>query len=75
MPRITMQDREGHSTQYGLDNHGKFVWLPDPENPKVSRGFFVCDDDGNVLSEEKSIEDARNKLDDFNDEDQQWKYD
>ena len=75
MPRITMQDEEGNSTQYGLDNHGKFVWLPDPESPKVSRGYFVCDDEGNVLSKEQSIENARKKLDDFNDESEQWKYD
>ena len=33
-----------------------------------ARGWFVCDDDGNVISEEKNIEDAQRKLDEFNDD-------
>ena len=57
---------------YDLDNHGKFVWLPDPNDPKVQRGYFVCNDDGNVVSEERNLTDAYEKLDDLNEEG--WKY-
>ena len=31
--------RDGESTTYGVDNDGKLVWLPDPQDPRVSRGF------------------------------------
>lgn len=68
-PGISMTGRDGKEAVYALDNDGKFVWLPNPDDPKVRRGVFVCDDDGNVLSEEKSIEDALRKLADLDDED------
>lgn len=61
MPRVSMTDAEGKVTEYGLDNDGKFVWLPDPSSPKVRRGVFVFDDDGNVISEETSVQDALEK--------------
>jgi hypothetical protein len=68
-PRISMTSSSGKEAEYALDNDGKFVWLPNPNDPKVQRGVFVCDDDGNVLSEEKSIEDAFRKLADLDDGD------
>lgn len=64
-PRVTMEDDEGVLTEYGLDNDGEFVWLPDPDSPKVARGMFVFDDDGNLISEEKSVEDVLKKLNDL----------
>ena len=66
--RISMRDEKGKITEYALDNQGEFVWLPNPNDPKVARGFFVCDDDGNVISEEDSLGDAMDKLDDLNDD-------
>ncbi len=73
-PRISMQDTKGEISTYALDDEGKFVWLPDPDDPKVARGFFVCDDDWNLISEEDTIDDAKDKLDDLNDESQKWKF-
>lgn len=67
-PRVTMEDDEGVMTEYGLDNDGKFVWLPNPDDPKVTRGMFVFDDDGNLISEEKSMEGVLRKLDELGDE-------
>ena len=67
-PRMTVKDKDGLEFVYGLNNNDEFVWLPNPDDPKVTRGWFVCDDDGNVISEEKNIEDAQRKLDEFNDD-------
>ncbi|MBL9159076.1 MAG: hypothetical protein JNJ70_16470 [Verrucomicrobiales bacterium] len=69
MPRLSMRSREGEEATYALDDHGQFVWLPDPDDPKVQRGIFVCDDDGNVLSEEKNIENVLRKLSELGDKD------
>ena len=68
-PRISVENDAGEVSEYGLDNDGKFVWLPDPNDPKVARGIFVCDDNGNVISEEWSIEDALKKMNEFEDDD------
>lgn len=73
-PKVNVTNKDGLTFTYGLDNNGEFVWLPNPDDPKVARGWFVCDDDGNVISEEKSEEDAMRKLDDFNDDSEKWKY-
>ena len=73
-PRITVKDKDGMEFVYGLDNKGEFVWLPNPDDPKVCRGTFVCDDDGNLISEEKNSEDAFQKLDDLDDDSENWKY-
>jgi len=73
-PRLNMKDKEGYAVVYGLDNEGRFVWLPNPDDPKVARGWFVCDDDGSVISEEKTAGDALRKLDDLNDESENWKF-
>lgn len=67
-PRISIESESGEVTEYGLDDDEKFVWLPDPNDPKVARGIFVCDDDGNVISEEISIPDALDKLEELNDD-------
>jgi hypothetical protein len=61
-PIVGVQAPSGEWIDYALDNEGKFVWIPDPNDSKVARGFFVCDDDGNVISEEKSITAALDKL-------------
>lgn len=61
-PRISVESPDGEIVEYALDDEGKFVWLPDPNDPKVSRGVFVFDDDGNLISEEDSMEDALQKL-------------
>jgi len=73
-PRIKIADKDGLIFVYGLDNNDEFVWLPNPDDPKVARGWFVCDDDGNVISEEKNAEDALKKLDEFNDDSENWKF-
>lgn len=73
-PRINVTNNKGLTFVYGLDNNDEFVWLPDPDDPKVTRGWFVCDDDGNVISEEKTAEDALRRLDEFNDDSENWKY-
>ena len=73
-PRINVTNKDGLTFVYGLDNNDEFVWLPNPDDPKVARGWFVCDDNGNVISEEKNIEDALEKLDDLNDDSENWKY-
>ncbi len=52
-PQINIKKEEGVIFTYGLDNNNQFVWLPNPDDPKVARGWYVCDDDGNVISEEK----------------------
>ena len=67
-PKITLLSEDNEEIVYALDNDGKFVWLPDPNDTKVQRGYFVCDD-GNVVSEEKNLTDAYEKLDDLNEED------
>jgi hypothetical protein len=71
-PRIAISSQDKAEVIYALDNDGKLVWLPDPDDPKVQRGYFIFDDDGNLISEEKTQEDASGKLDDLNDEG--WKY-
>ena len=71
-PRITLE-RDGRKIVYGLDDSGEFVWLPKPDDPKVARGWFVCDDDGRVISEESSLDDAFRKLDDLDDDSERWK--
>jgi hypothetical protein len=73
-PRVGIEGKTGETTEYALDDDGKFVWLPDPDDPKVARGMFVCDDDGNVISEERSISDAFDKLDELNDDNENWKF-
>jgi hypothetical protein len=67
-PRISVEAENGEMIEYALDDDGKFVWLSDPDDPKVARGMFVCDDDGNVISEEGSISDALDKLQDLEDD-------
>ena len=67
-PRMSVEDENGRVSEYALDDEGKFVWLPDPDDPKVQRGFFVCDDDGNVISEERSVDDVLRKLGELNDD-------
>jgi len=62
-PRMNMEDDQGEISEYALNNDDEFVWLPNPSDPKVARGFFVCDDDGNAISEERTIGDALDKLD------------
>ena len=71
-PKITMLSKSKEEVTYALDDAGKLVWLPNPDDPKVQRGYFVFDDDGNLISEEKNQSDAYEKLDDLNDE--RWKY-
>ena len=73
-PRITIKDNDGLEFIYGCDNNEEFLWLPNPEDPKVARGIFVCDDDGNVISEEQNAEDALRKLDELNDDSENWKF-
>jgi len=58
---------------YALDNDGKLVCLPDSNDTKVQKGYFVCDD-GNVVSEERNLTDAYEKLDDLNEEDWEYKW-
>ena len=70
-PRITILSKNREEVVYALDDAGKLVWLPDPDDPKFQRGYFVFDDE-NLISEEKSQNDAYEKLDDLNDEG--WKY-
>ena len=72
-PRVTLE-RDGLRFAYGLDNNGVFVWLPRPDGLKVAGGWFVCDDDGKVISEERSVEDAFRRLDDLNDDSEKWKF-
>ena len=59
---------------YGVDDSNRLVWLPDPEDPRVGRGVFVCDDDGKVISEEPTVSEAMEKLDELDDEGQSWKF-
>lgn len=66
-PRLSVESPNGGFIEYALDDAGKFVWLPDPHDPKVARGVFVCDDNGDVISEERSIAEALDKLQDLND--------
>ncbi|MBI5183233.1 MAG: hypothetical protein HY999_02590 [Nitrospinae bacterium] len=73
-PIISVKNGEGNVTEYIVDNKGKFVWLANPGDENVTRNWFVCDDDGNVISEEKDIKDAFRKLDDFNDDSEKWTY-
>lgn len=67
-PVVAVQARDGEWIDYALDNEGKFVWIPDPNDSKVARGVFVCDDDGNVISAEKSIADALGILQELDEE-------
>ncbi len=67
-PRINITDDKGQIFVYGLDNNNEFIWLSNPDDSNVTRGWFVCDDDGNVISEEKTEENAKRRLDEFNNE-------
>lgn len=69
-PIVDVETPDGTIVSYALDDDGKFVWLQDPNDPKFQRGMFVCDDDGNVISEEHSIEDVLNKLQELDREDE-----
>lgn len=71
-PILNMTDEQGNDTSYQYTEKGKFVWIKDPDN-HVPRGF-ICDDDGNVICELNSPEEALEKLDEFNDESNKWKY-
>ncbi len=61
-PIINVTDERGQTFVYGLEN-GEFIWISDPDGSTVTSGWFVCDDDGDVISEEKSEEDARRRVD------------
>lgn len=73
MPVVSMTDSSGNVSSYEYTDEGKFMWLSDPES-HVPRGFVV-DDDGNIIAEVSSPSEASEKLDDLNDESEQWKYD
>lgn len=64
-PLLSCENDEGVEAVYGLDNSGQFVWLPNPDDPKVQRGGFVCDDDGNVIARVDSPEEALEALEKF----------
>ena len=65
-PILNTTNDKGQTFSYGLDDNDEFVWLPNPDDPKIERKWSVCDDDGNVISEEKTQEDALRTLDDLN---------
>ena len=74
-PKINVSSDDGRNSVYAYDAAtGKFIWTHDARCPKETGGWFVCDDDGDVISEEKSEEDAMDKLDDFNDDSEKWKF-
>lgn len=66
-PIINVTDDKGQTFVYGLQND-EFIWMSDPDGAPVTSGWFVCDDDGNVISEEQTEEDAKKRLDAFNKE-------
>lgn len=65
-PIISIENKEGDVTEYALNNQGRFIWLKDHSDENRKRQWFVCDDNGNVISEEKDIDDAFATLDNFN---------
>jgi len=71
-PRISLTDDSGNSVVYAPNSQGDFVWLPEPEKENSARSYFVFKDDGTLLSEENSVEEAQDKLDDL--ENEGWKY-
>ena len=63
---IAMEDGNGKVTEYGLDDNMNYILLTDENRHKIQKGWFVCDDDGNIISNEKNEEDALKKLDEYN---------
>jgi len=53
---------------------GKFIWIEDPNDPQYKSSWMVFDDDGNLLSEVETEEEMHQKLDDFNDSSERWKF-
>lgn len=66
-PIINVRDEDGNWSSYAPDENGQYVWLPDPDNSWFSPKWYVCDDNGNVISEESSEQDVFETLDKFND--------
>ena len=65
-PIISVEDDRGKVTEYGLDDNKNFILLTDENRDKLQKGWFVCDDNGNVISNEENEEDAMKKLDEYN---------
>jgi len=66
-PILSMEDEQGNCSEYELDENGQFVWLPDPNARNFAGKWYICDDDGNVISEECNEQDALDMLDKYND--------
>ena len=63
---LGMEDDNGEVTEYGLDDNMNYILLTDENRDELHKGWFVFDDDGNVISNEKSEEDALKALDEYN---------
>jgi len=66
-PIINVSDDKDNWTSYALDENNNYVWLSDPEDPNVVNKYYVCDDNGNVISQESSEQSALDMLDKYND--------
>mgnify|MGYP000073642878 CR=1 FL=1 len=71
-PIVNMTDQYGNNSSYQYTKEKVFKWIPDPSEHKP-RGF-VCDDNGNIIAEAGDMGEARNILDELNDQSEKWKY-
>ncbi len=65
-PKINIKDKNGNWSCYVLNDEDQYVWLSNPDDSKFSSEFYVCDDNGSVVSEEYSEEDAIETSDKLN---------
>ncbi len=65
-PKINIKDKNGNWSCYVLNDEDQYVWLSNPDDSLFSNEFYVCDDNGCVISEEYSEEDAIEALNRLN---------
>ncbi len=71
-PKINIKDKDGNWSCYVLNDEDQYIWLSDPVDSNTSNEFYVCDDDGSIISEEYSEGDAIETLDKLNDEKEEY---
>ena len=66
-PIMNVCDENNNWSSYAINDDGNYTWLSSPDDPSNIHKFYVCADDGTVISQEVSEEDALEMLDKYND--------
>jgi len=66
-PIINVSDENNNWSSYVFNDDGNFVWLSNPDDPSRIHNFYVCADDGTIIFQESSEQDALEMLDKYND--------